>query len=498
MLKQVARQTKKPSPFDFFEGLAKPSMRLGAAVMLIVLVFLLGGGSRSDIQSLVLLRPLMVILVAYALTQISLAELAVVKWPLALLGALAMSMVIQLIPLPPALWHALPGRQIVSEIEVAVGINSGWRPMTLSPGKTLNSLMSLLVPFAMLLLYAIQTEVDRRRLWFVFAGMIGLSGLLGLMQIAGPNGGPLYLYRITNDGSPVGFFANRNHQAIMLAMILPIVALLVVGSTKRAVQTDRRTLSIGVILAASISIIPLLLLTGSRAGLLAGTMAMLAVIAIYQFGSSNNAQAGFLVARSKWQRLLPIAVGIVLMLVAGLAIYFDRAIALNRLLGDDPQGGLRLKVLPTLFDMIPHYMPVGSGFGAFQHVYKVFEPYELLSPAYLNQAHNDWAQFLIEGGLPAVLVLMAFLGWLGRRTQSIVSNVRTGYAMPLEALTALSIIAILGGASLADYPLRVPSIMALAAFSCAVLADQSARSLRIRRAGASSHRPSAAPSSAAA
>lgn len=474
VLKQFATHIKKRSGLKILEALVKPPMRLGAATALIVMVFLLGGGSRPDIQSLVLLRPLTVVLAAYALTQVSLAELMVVKWPLALLGALAVWMMFQLIPLPPAFWQALPGRQIVSDIEVAAGIQAGWRPMTLSPSKTLNSMMSLMVPCAVVLLYAIQTEIDRRRLWIVFAAMIGLSGLLGLMQIAGPDGGPLYLYRITNDGSPVGFFANRNHQAIMLAMILPIVALLVVDAPKRGAQTDRRTLSIGVILAAAIGLIPLLLLTGSRAGLLAGAMAMFAVISIYHFGSFDNARAGTVVARSKWQRLLPVTVLVVPVLVAGLAIYFDRAIALNRLLGEDPQGGLRMKVLPTLFEMISHYMPVGSGFGAFQHVYKAFEPHELLSPAYLNQAHNDWAQFLIEGGLPGLLVLVAYLGWLSIRTKAIVDHVRTGHAMPLQALTALSIIAIMGGASLADYPLRVPSVMALAAFACAVLADQSA------------------------
>lgn len=498
MLKQIAWKAKKRRPLIAFDWLARPATRLAAAVAVIVLVFLLGGGSRADIRSLILLRPLVVILVAYALTQISLGELTLVKWPLAMLGALAAWMTIQLVPLPPAFWQALPGRQIVANIELAAGMEAGWRPMTLSPSKTLNSLMSLLVPLAMLLLYAIQTEVQRRRLWFVFAAMIGLSGLLGLMQIAGPDGSPLYFYRITNDGSPVGFFANRNHQAIMLAIILPVVALLVVDSTKRGGQIDRGTLGIGVILAAAIIVMPLLLLTGSRAGLLAGAVASFAVIAIFQYGSFNKAKAGSLAGRSEWQRLLPVAVGIVLVLVAGLAVYFDRAIALDRLLGDDPQGGLRLKVLPTLSDMITHYMPVGSGFGTFQHVYKAFEPNDLLSPFYLNQAHNDWAQFLIEGGFPALSLLGAFLGWLGMRIRSIINHVRTGHSMPLQAFTALSIIAIMGGASLADYPLRVPSVMALAAFACAVLADKSSTLSGLRRSGGSRHEPDTAPSRAAA
>lgn len=458
-------------------------MRLSAAVLLILLVFMLGGGSRADIQSLLLLRPLMVILAGYAVTQISSDQLSVVKWPLAMICALAAWMVIQLIPLPPAMWQALPGRQIVAEIETAVGMESPWRPITLSPSKTLNSLMSLVVPIAMLLFYALLTEVDRRRLWLVFAGMIGLSGLLGLMQIAGPDGGPLYLYRITNDGSPVGLFANRNHQAITLAMILPIVALLVVDSARNGVQADRRMLSIAVILAAAIGLIPVLLLTGSRAGLLAGALSMVAAIAIHHFGTFAITRRGLTVARSNWQRLLPAAVSIVLVLVAGLAIYFERAVALNRLLGDDPQGGLRLKVLPTLFDMAMHYMPIGSGFGTFQHVYKAFEPVELLSPFYLNQAHNDWVQFVIEGGLPGALLLLSFLGWLGLQARAFIVHVRSGHAVPLQALTAMSIIVILGGASLADYPMRVPSVMALGAFACAVLADQSAALSRRHRRG---------------
>src|SRR3546814_18783044 len=51
-----------------------------------------------------------------------------------------------------------------------------------------------------------------------------MSGGLGLAQVIGPRDGPLYLYEITNNGSAVGLFANRNHQAALLACLFPMLA----------------------------------------------------------------------------------------------------------------------------------------------------------------------------------------------------------------------------------------------------------------------------------
>ena len=52
--------------------------------------------------------------------------------PLILLGALAALMAIQLIPLPPGIWTALPGRERYLEAAAAIGIPQPWRPISLT------------------------------------------------------------------------------------------------------------------------------------------------------------------------------------------------------------------------------------------------------------------------------------------------------------------------------------------------------------------------------
>lgn len=85
--------------------------------------------------------------------------------------------------------------------------------------------------------------------------------------------------------------------------------------------------------------------------------------------------------------------------------------------------------------------------------------------AYVNQAHNDWAQVVIEGGLPALMIAFAAIIWLAGSIRLIWSRRKAA------AIFWLAIFAILGAASLVDYPLRTPIIQSLALWLALVLAD---------------------------
>jgi O-antigen ligase len=113
-------------------------------------------------------------------------------------------------------------------------------------------------------------------------------------------------------------------------------------------------------------------------------------------------------------------------------------------------------------------MPFGSGLGTFQPVYQQFEPTSLLSTIYLNQAHNEPMQLAIEGGLPAIFLLLSFLGWwlqavvqtTGQKTS--VSRRALGTAMVVGSLILLL-------SSLVDYPLRTPLLSSFFAIACVEL-----------------------------
>ena len=423
-------------------------------------LFLMGGGARDDIASLLILRPLSVIMCGAALLFASASDLRRIAVPLTLLLAFMIFVAVQLIPLPHAVWSALPGRALYDEIGRQAGLGAIARPMTLSPARTLNTLGSLFAPLAVLLLCAIQPPAVRERLLGLILLFGVASALLGLLQIMGPLDNPLYLYRITNQGSAVGFLANRNHQSVLLAcaIVLATWQLIQRSRTLSAIRSEY-------LIPAIALIVPIIFLNGSRAGLLLAGLAIFASLwMVYKEERSGNRHRKS--KRQNFSLLIMGALGLIVALVA-LVIQFNRSAALDRLISTDLSGELRAQITPTLFDMIAHYFPYGAGAGSFVVTYPQFEQDAMLQPMFVNQAHNDFLQMLIENGVAGLLVLIALALWLLRAGWRILRTTDRTHA--LNGLTALILLIFLGFASLGDYPLRAPSMAGVSALCVAVL-----------------------------
>jgi len=125
----------------------------------------------------------------------------------------------------------------------------------------------------------------------------------------------------------------------------------------------------------------------------------------------------------------------------------------------------RFVLLPVFIEMLTTYFPVGSGFGTFEFVFKIAEPESFLHPQYMNHAHNDFVQFLLEGGIPAAIIAIVFLAWFGKTAWRL-GRGEAGHGL---ATASAAMIVLLMLASLVDYPLRVPSLMAVFAFACSYL-----------------------------
>lgn len=455
--------------------LSAPEARFYAFVAFFVVVFFIGGGSRDDIQSLLLLRPLAILFCAYALTVKAHDQWKRRIFPLYLVGALLALIALQLIPLPPSIWTELPERQIFAEIAHIAGIEQPWRPLTLSPSKTLNSLFSLAVPIAAMMLYLNLDREHRGRAVPVIIVLCSISALWAIFQVIGPARGPLYIYRITNYGTGVGLFANRNHQAVMLASSIAMLGWYA-GSLKS--NAKQVTLKFYASIATIFVFVPLIFITGSRAGLLLMVPSLILALFLVYFGeyyaegSSRKNKAvpsrNGLISRRKV--VMTACIVSILGLVAS-TILLSRSLAFDRLFSSSEVEELRLQLLPTLFTMIKDYMPWGSGFGSFEHVYKIYEPQELLRPTYLNQAHNDWLQFPIEGGILALLILICACVWFATRLWALAKNWRIANSAKHRALMCLTVILFLLAASIGDYPLRVPSIMAIFAVLACIFND---------------------------
>lgn len=434
----------------------------------LVVVFLTGGSSRADISSLMILRPIAVIVLALGLATLSRDHIRRNRWLFALASAVVVLVTAHLVPLPPALWQALPGRELVVAIDRLAGLEGIWRPLSLDPRGTWNAFWALTVPLAALVLAAQLGGRDQYRLLVLLIALGFVSALIALLQILGSSNGPLYLYRITNFGQAVGLFANRNHQAVMLATMLPLIAAALTHDRSAASGLLKGgKASLAAFMLATLFLVPLILITGSRAGLLALLLAIFlsAWVASQKNGLSpskigpGKKRRGEIdqsapVAPRKW---IPWAMLAGFLALIALTYYADRSIAIERFLARDAADDMRIKIVPLLIDLARLYSPFGSGIGGFESVFMVHEPDTLLAPHYVNHAHNDYLEIAITAGIPGILliILAGILMLAGMRGITLSEQGHSTLGLARAGFAILFLFAI---ASAVDYPVRVPSI----------------------------------------
>ncbi|MBK8631856.1 MAG: hypothetical protein IPN84_17245 [Sphingomonadales bacterium] len=311
---------------------------------LLILIFATGGASRADVASLPVLRPAATAFLFLGLYWLKAEQVSRHRFLFGWAAAIALLALGQLIPLPPHVWQSLPGRDLIAEIDHTVGLGEIWRPLTMTPAATRNAFWSLMPPLACLVLAA-QLEATEHKKVLNLVLLFGLtSAAMGMLQLLGDPNGPLYFYKVTNNGAAVGLYANRNHQALLLATLLPMLAVWALMQTDDShVARLRAVLAIG----AGGFIVPLLLITGSRAGLILGLGALALSSAILAAGlrgsakgnSTSNLASGSTRAKPKgWRIGIPALIGLLLGGVAvlvAITVAFSRDLALERLIARD-------------------------------------------------------------------------------------------------------------------------------------------------------------------
>lgn len=432
--------------------------------LFVAAICLLGGSARGDAAQLVFLRPICCLFAGYGIYRLGSQNVKGLVPLYAGLGILGGLMIIQMIPLPYAIWSELPGREVLVNLDAAGGLTGLWRSLTLSPSRTGNSLASLIVPLAAVLLFHIYPNHRKKDLLAVIIVIAAGNAMLGILQILGPSGGALYFYEFTNSGDAVGFFANRNHSSVFSGLSLLIISYFYAQRWQIFRFTEAYT---NIFLAAVYIVIFLsIIINGSRAGLLCGGIALFIGLIIFNLKPPETARVKIARVNKIGSIIGSIAV---FMFSATLILLFfvsDRLPAVSRLIESDTMSDLRTKAIPTLFEMIGTYWPVGSGFGTFDKVYFIHERSELLMPSYFNQAHNDWLQILIEGGAPVAALAAAGLLWYIASVWKLFLSTSKNLS---HLFFWLGTVAILGIASLVDYPLRTPIFSAVTVWMVAFL-----------------------------
>lgn len=357
---------------------------------------------------------------------------------------------VQLVPLPPAIWHALPGRQSEQAALAMIGASDRWMPLSVSPPLTLAALLSLLPPIVVAFGVAQAQVEERRQLIRVVAGVSLLGALVGALQILLGGNNALRFYPITHYGFATGFFANRNAAADQF----------VIGALACAYLAAPRPGSIAAHAAAVAFLALVTVLTGSRAGIV-----LLLVPVIYALAFAGRASVR---TRVRWGGAAAAALALTAAgaLLGGNAV-IDRS--LDRFLVQD---GLRESLRADTRFAIRESWPVGTGLGTFVPVFIAGESLESVGDTRPNRAHQDYLEFTLETGLAGLALLTAAMaaliwrGWQGWRARRDPAGAERWRQMRWAA-AALAVLAL---HSLVDYPLRSMTLATVAAVAVAMFA----------------------------
>ncbi len=422
-----------------------------AALPLYLLLCLLLGGSSQAIWGNALLQLLGLGLLAWAALTRDPAPIAGAGRRLLWIAAAAILLVVsQLVPLPPALWTSLPGREFIADGYALLGMPLPWLPISEAPYDTMATALTLLPPLA--LLVAMLRLRHWRATWLlaaVFAGT-AIAVLLGVLQVSAGDGS-WYFYRRTNLGVAVGTFANGNHFATLLLAAVPLLVALVISVRQQAADKSGRSLNLALSAAAGSILLIGLVINRAMAVVVIGPAVAAATALLAMRLSRRRTRQGLVLTFAQ------LAAAGAAVAIAGRSLPDVRAAASIE---------TRQEYWSTSLPAIKDQWLTGSGIGTFVQTYRRYEDPQIADRWYANHAHNDYLELALEGGVPAMLVLLAFLlWWAGRARDS-----WTGEAAPIEQKAAAVASAAILLHSLFDYPLRTAGIAAVFAVCVALLA----------------------------
>ncbi|MHA6333017.1 O-antigen ligase family protein [Qipengyuania sp. CAU 1752] len=420
-----------------------------------VLILLMGGANPSypATRHFAELLACIMLGVAIASRRSHLRSLAGLDWlALTLIGVL----LLQMAPLPPALWQLLPHYDGVENLDTMLFGAATWRSWSIDWHATFESMLFLIPALAV---YAAVRSGDDRRIAAFRRGLTSVLAIaIGLSLLQSLAGDTFYPFDRADTDWATGFFTNHNHQATFLLMA---VLLMLANSPALAAKKSETEFTRGVVhLSLAALAIICVLLTGSRAGTV--------LLALAVFG------AALVLLRERLgleRRTLALALGGVVVVLAALVILpfisdgVLSAISNRSAIADDK----RFVIWPQALAVAGQSLPFGSGFGTFREVYEQFEPLDLMGQLYINHAHNDFLELVIEGGLVAAGLVGTFFLLLGRRIRTVL-RARTSVVPTMLILLAMSLPIV---HSLVDYPLRTITISTLVAYALGLIVNGS-------------------------
>ncbi len=266
----------------------------------------------------------------------------------------------------------------------------------------------------------------------------------------------LYWIRTPRMGGWIyGPYVNHNHYAGLMEMLVPIP---LVFSLTRGARGPRKTMA-GIAAAVMAGTI---FLSGSRGGMLAFVVeiGLLSVLVVWR---QKNRKLTLALAT-----FLAIGVGLVLWL--GGSELAKRLATIHADTRTELSGGTRLDIDRDGLRMFAAKPVLGWGLGTFPDVYPQFRSFH--TNFFINEAHNDYLQLLVEMGALGFATMIWFLWALYRNATRKLKN------WPEDNNGAVALAALLGVTgimvhSFVDFNLQIPANAALFYVLCVVAATPS-------------------------
>lgn len=361
--------------------------------------------------------------------------------------------IIQVTPLPAEMLAIAPGQLIALAVRSLVAPEAAATISLDHLATTLAALQIGVFSIACLLLHRVRYR-QRKALYALFAAMGAVSAIVSTTQYM--SGGTVFdFYHSAHATRAPGLFANRNHGALFLGCCLTFAGALI------SRQRISAALKLGLFVALAAPALAVIALSGSRAGLfISGMMAVGVVLSM--------PRAAWALSHSL-PRNMPLrglaAIGIVsfLAFVAFVPLSGDTASRLTAIDGD-----LRWSIWQRSIVLAGQYIPWGSGLGTFPAAYALIEPVDDLQPFYVNHAHNDWIEAIVEAGVIALIPLAAGVVLVA---QGLWANRMLDPIRRMECRTGLIVTGGLLAHSLVDYPLRTPTLALTFAFALTLVSS---------------------------
>ncbi|MGA7081070.1 MAG: O-antigen ligase family protein [Terriglobales bacterium] len=321
------------------------------------------------------------------------------------------------------------------------------------------------VTYSHLLLYAaygmlvfVVTQTLRRSSQFelmahLFSAYGAVVASFAVLQGLTPNGKLYWIWSLEQGGSIYGPYVNHNHYAGLMEMLLPFP--LVLAAT-HFTSGNRKIAAAGIaaLMAGSI------FLSGSRGGM-AAFVAQMVVLAVLMLRRRQGS----------WKQ--PLMLGAFLATVIVFLVWIggneltQRLASIHSEAREEISGGVRLGIDRDCLRMFAKRPFLGWGLGAFPIVYPEFRSFYTLF--FVNQAHNDYLQLLVETGLAGFSIAVWFLVLVFRRSAAKLKNWTETASGALTVACLLGCVGILVH-SLLDFNLQIPANAALFYVLCALAA----------------------------